>query len=867
MKWFGRPDREYREELEAHIQIEERENLERGMSPSEARQAALRKFGNALAVRDNLSESRPFHFWQTLHRDMLYSIRVLKRSPGLTATVVLTLAVCIGANAAIFSVVNAVLLRSLPFPQPEQLVLLWGTGLALGQRSQVSFTDMADWRHESKSLEEIVAFQGWWNPTLNWDNRPEHVAAMQVSDGYFRVMRGAPLLGRVFLPEDQVEGHSRVVILTYSLWHDHFQADPQIVGKTIQLDSVPHIIVGVMPAGFHSLPPSLLTRSPQLYVPLAEAYDNTQRSFTHLRAIGRLKPGASPEQAQAELSVIADRQARANPDSNASRGVHIVPLQADVLRNIRPAVLVLQCAVLAVLLIACANLANLALARSGARQKEIALRAALGASRFRLLGQLLMESTLLSIAGGTLGLLLAYWGVTLLRKAGSSMLLDFPAISIDWSVLLATGGIVILTSLIFGAAPALSLSSTSADECLKSGTRSAGSASRSKMRRLLIVAEVALSAVLLVGSGLLLRSFVTILEVNPGFDARNVFTAEIGLPEAKYPQRRDAVAFFIRLIARLKALPGVESASAVSVLPESGKANHTGVRIAGRVDPPGQELAPDVARITPDYFRTLRIPLLAGRAFTEQDDGAHDLVAVINQTLARNLWPNQNAVGQKIWTGSGRTWRTVVGVVDDTYQYSRDSPKTMQLYVPHADNGGASMTVLVRTMRSPDDIAQDIRTAVSQTDPEQAVFDAATMESVVGNTVATRRFTLFITLSFAAAALLLAGIGLYGVVAYGVAEKTREFGVRVALGAKRWDVLRLVLVEGTQLVVVGLAAGLIAALALTRFLSSLLFGVKPSDVGTFCGVGLLLLTVALVASFIPARRATRIDPAVALRYE
>jgi putative ABC transport system permease protein len=867
MRWFGRRDRDYREEMEAHIRMEERENLAHGMPPDEARWAAMRTFGNPLTVRENLADARPLNFWQNLQRDIGYGARLMKRSPGLTVTVVLTLALGIGANAAIFSVVNAVLLRSLPFPHPEQLVLLWGTSDVFGQRSQISFTDMADWRHEAKSLDEIAAFQSWWNPTFAGNNRPEHVASLQVSDGYFRVMQTSPLLGRVFLPEEQTMGRNRVVILTYSLWRDRFQADPNIAGKTIQLDSVPYTVVGVMPASFHSLPPSLLNRTPQLYAPLAEAYDNKQRGWTHLRAIARLKHGFSPEQAQAELSVIADRFAREHPATNAGRGVRVVPLKTDVLRNVRPALLALQGAVLAVLLIACANLANLSLARSGVRQKEIALRAALGASRRRLLSQLLVESMLLAIMGGAIGLLLATGGVSILRNLGTRMLLDFSAISIDWSVLVVSGGVIILTGLIFGAVPALSLSRTSAETCLKSGGRSAGNASRSKMRRLLIVAEVSLSATLLVCAGLLLRSFVSLLGVNPGFDARNVFTAQIDLPQAKYSRQRDKVAFYKRLIESLQVLPGVESASAVSILPDSGKADHTNVRILGRTDPPGQELTPDVYRITPEYFRTLRIPVLAGRVFTEQDDSSHNPVTVVNQALARTLWPNQSPIGQKIWTGAGMAWRTVVGVVDDVYQYGRDSAKTMQFYVPHAENGGGSMTVLVRSTRSPDDIERAVRSTVSLTDPEQAVYDAVTMESVLSNSVAARRFTLLVFLTFSTAALLLAGIGLYGVVAYGVAERTREFGIRIALGAKRADVLRLVLTEGTQLVVLGLAAGLIAALTVTRFISSLLFGVSPNDGLTFCGVSVLLLAIALAASYVPARRATRVDPAVALRYE
>ena len=522
---------------------------------------------------------------------------------------------------------------------------------------------------------------------------------------------------------------------------------------------------------------------------------------------------------------------------------------------------------LAVLLIACANLANLSLARSGARQKEVALRTAIGASRGRLVSQFLTESILLAVAGGTLGLLLAALGVSVLRNAGARILIDFPAISLDWRVLVATGAMAILTGLIFGAPPAMILSWASAEGLLKSGGRSAGNVRRSRMRKTLIVAEVSLSAVLLVSAGLLLRSFASLLGVNPGFDARNVLTADVDLPDAKYKLRRDQSAFYTRVVASLQSLPGVEAAGAVSILPESGKADHTNVRIQGRTDPPGRELTPDVYRVTPAYFRTLRIPLLAGRVFTDQDDRSHEPVAIVNQVLARTLWPDRSAIGQKMWTGAGMTWRTVVGVVGDVYQYTRDSPKTMQFYVPHEENGGGSMTLLVRSARSPSDIATAMRTAVKSADPEQAIYNASTMESVLSATVAGRRFSMLVVLSFAAAALLLSGIGLYGVVAYGVAERTREFGIRSALGASRADVLRLVLSEGTRLAAFGLAAGLLAALAAARLLSTMLFGVSSSDGLTFCGVALLLMAVGLAASYIPARRATRVDAAVALRIE
>src|SRR5215471_6873909 len=796
------------------------------------------------------------------YKDLRYALRTLRRNPGFSFVVVLTLALAIGATSSIFSVVNGVLLKALPYKDPEHLVLLWGTELG-NQRSSISFTDLEEWRGQAKSFSEVVAYDGTSSPILSGSNEPERVAAMQVSDGYFELMQTPPLLGRALLTEDQQPGKDQVVVLSYGLWQRRFGEDRNIIGQPISLDSRPYTVVGVMPSDFHSLPSSLVVKS-DLYLPLS-GYEASQACRLCLRAIARLKPNVTLEQAQADMDVIASRQARERPDTNAGLGVRVVRLHADLVRDLRTALFVLQGAVLLVVLIACVNLANLLLARFTTRRKEIAIRAALGAGRLRLIRQILVESVLLSLTGGACGLLLTVWGIRVLEGIGAKVLPELSGVELDLRVMAFTAGLSLLTGMIFGLAPALHVSDGNLGDSLKEGGRSGAAADRRGLRQLLVVSEIALSVALLVCAGLLIRSFLNLRSVNPGFDPHHTLTMNIALPEAKYPSGRKQVAFFRDVVSRVQRLPGVEYAAITSILPESGRANHTWVRVEGRTYRPGGEPMPDVFRVSPDYFRALSVPLLRGRLFSEEDDENHPPVALINETMAHQLWPGENPVGKRMRRGD--VMRTVVGVVGDVYQYGLDSEKTMQLYVPFADDPALHITLVVRGSIDPLSLVPSIRAELREVDQDQPVYGVATMEQVLADSMARQRFSMMLLTVFAAGALLLAAIGIYGVLSYTVAQRTHEFGIRQALGARAFDLLRQVVGQSMKLALIGIAAGMAAAVALTRLLRSLLFEVSATDPMTFAAISGLLMLVALLACYIPARRATRVDPLVALRYE
>jgi putative ABC transport system permease protein len=802
---------------------------------------------------------------QRLWQDTKYAARTLRQHPGFTAIAVLTLALAIGATSSIFSVVNSVLLKALPYKDPEHLVLLWGTDLTGNQRDQISYTDLADWRTRTKSFTNVVAYNGMSTPILSGSNEPEPVAAMQVSDGYFELMQTPPLLGRALVSEDQQPGKDQVVVLSHGLWQRRFGQDTKIIGQTISLDSRPYTVVGVMPANFHSLPSSLVHPS-DVYLPLAAEYDDTQRSFTWLRGIARLKPNVTLAQAQAELDVIARTQALEHADTNAGRGVRVVRLQADLVRDLRAALLILQGAVLLVVLIACVNLANLLLARLTARRKEIAIRAALGAGRLRLLRQLLVESLLLSLTGGACGLLLTVWGVKVLQGIGAKVLPELSGIELDVRVLAFTGGLSLLTAIIFSLAPAMNVSVDNLGESLKEGGRGSGSSvGRRGVRQFLVVSEIALSVVLLVCAGLLIRTFLNLRSMNPGFDPHHTLTMNIALPEAKYSTDPKQIAFFRDVISRVQRLPGVEYAAITSILPESGNAAHTWVQPEGRTYGPNEKPFPDVFRVSSDYFRTLSVPLLQGRLFSDADDADHPLVALINETMAQKLWPGEDPVGKRM--ARGDTMLTIVGVVGDVYQYGLDSQKTMQLYLPFAQQPQRIMTMTVRGSSDPLRLVSAIRDNVRAVDQDQPVFRIATMDQILADSMARQRFSMILLAVFAAGALLLAAVGIYGVMSYVVAGRTREIGLRIALGADPRRVLRLVLGEGLTLAVIGSGIGAVAAFLATRLLTSLLYGVSSSDPLTFVAVAVLLAAVALLACYVPARRAAKVDPLVALRAE
>jgi putative ABC transport system permease protein len=856
------------DEIRAHLELETSLNVQDGMSLQDARIHALRQFGNLSLAREDTRAVWGFGSVEILLQDLRFGARMLVRNPGFAVVAILTLALVIGATSAIFSTVNAALLKRLPYKDPERLVLLWGTDAAGNRRGQISFTNLEDWRRQSASFEEMVAFSGNEKLILTGKEEPEQIAAIRVSEGYFALMQTQPLIGRAFLPEEQQEGREQVVILSYGLWQRRFGKDPAIVGQTFQLDSKPCLVVGIMPPEFRSLPAALVRSPNEIYMPLAASYDDSQRSWTWLRAIARLKPGVSIEHAQAELDVIAHDMELDHPASNTGHGVRIVQLQEDLVRNLKPILLTLQGATVLVVLIACLNLANLLLARLTARTKEIAVRAALGAARRRLLRQMMTESLLLSAAGGSCGLALAVWGVSILRTIGTKVLPELSGIQVDSGIVFFTVGLSILTGMLFGVAPALCVSAGNLGASLKEGGRGRGVAVRqNRFRTWMVVSEVALSVVLLSGAGLLIRSFINLRGISPGFDSRNAVVMNVSLPEAKYPRGLRQVAFYRDLLGRIDRLPGVVSAGAVSILPESGNFDHTPMKVEGRIYGPGEELVPDLYRVTPGYFSAMSIPPLRGRCLSEEDDQDHPPVAVINQTMAEALWPGEDPIGKRIWSGAGNLTRSIVGVVADVYQYGLDSEKTMQLYVPYPENAGRNMTLVIRSGVDPASLIPAVRAQVFGIDKDEPVSGVRTMDEVMADSMAGRRFSMNLMTLFAGIALGLAAIGVYGVISYSVAQRKHEFGIRLALGARRSAVLWFVIRQGMVRAFGGLAVGLAGSIVSTRLMAGLLFGVNARDPGTLSVTAALLMIVALLACYVPARRATNTDPANALRCE
>jgi putative ABC transport system permease protein len=808
----------------------------------------------------------------TLLQDVRYGFRMLRKTPAISLAAVISLALGIGANTVIFSVVNAILLKSLPYTDPDKIVLLWGNDPAEGNnRSQVSATDVHDWRHQNSVFEEVTTYAGWRSTFLG-QGEPERIPGIQVGDGFFKIMRGTPVLGRVFLPEEQEDGKDRVIILGYQLWQHRFAGDPNIVGQKLNLGGTPYTVVGVMPADFQPLPLSLVEPQGQFYRPVAEPHDEDQRGSRHLRAIARLKPGVTIEQAQSEMNVIAGRLEREHPTYNNGYGVRLVTIGEDTVGGLRPALLLLFGAVAFVLLIACANVGNLLLARSTARQKEVAIRAALGAARVRLVRQLLTESVMLALLGGGLGLLLAMWGTSFVESLGSSVTPLLSGIRLDARVLSFTLLISLLTGIIFGLAPALHISQPDLYETLKEGGRSSGSgATRNALRSLLVVAEIAMALVLLISAGLLIKTMMRLREVNTGFNPQNIVTMNVVLSSAKRPQPQSWVDFYNRLTERVQTIPGVEAAGLTSVLPFSGNFDGRGLAVEDYPKPRGQEIDVDLYIATPGYQRAMAIATLQGRALEEHDTGEAPLVALINETMARELWPNQSPLGKRIkFPGSEKNpqpWRTVVGVVGDVSQYGLDRKIPMQIYLPEAQYPTSSMTLVVRSSTEPSSLVGSIRQELAAIDPDQAVSNVATMEQLLADSISLRRFSMLLLIIFACVALVLAAIGIYGVISYSVTLRTHEIGIRIALGAQTSDVVKMIVGGGLKLVLVGIALGLGGAYALTRIMASLLYGVSAADPLTFAAVALLLAGVALLACYIPARRATKVDPMEALRYE
>jgi putative ABC transport system permease protein len=808
----------------------------------------------------------------TLLQDLRYGVRTLLSKPLFSAAAVLSISLGIGANTAIFSVVNSLLLKSLPYPDPDRLVLVWGveTDTRLNNRSQVSATDVADYRAQSTAFEDITTY-GNWSASFTGQGEPERINGMQVGDGYFGIMGGVPLLGRTFSPEDQVDGKDFVIVLGYGLWQRRFGGDPSVVGRQVSLSGRPYTVVGVMPKSFAPLPASLVDYRAEFYRPVAEKYDDQERSSRHLRAIGRLRPGISLQQAQQEMTAIAGRIGQQHPATDSNYGIRLVTIGEDTVGGLRPSLLMLFGAVGFVLLIACANVANMLVARATGRRREIAVRAALGAAAPRLMRQFLTESVVLASAGGAVGLGLALAGTRMIEALGSRVFPQIGTIALDARVAGFTLAVTVLTGIVFGLGPALSAARLDVNTALKEAGRSGSGLSRSPLRSALVVSEVAMSVVLLAGAGLLIKSVARLRDLNPGFKSAGVLTMDLSLPSARYSEPPAQAGFYKRLDEALGALPGVESAGFVSVLPLGKNFDGRALVIEDHPRPRGQEISADMYVVTPGYLRAMQIRLLNGRMLSEQDNAGALPAALIDERMARELWPDQDPLGKRIrfpgLEGQAPTWRSIVGVVGSVKQYGLDSEGHMQFYLPEDQFPIQSGSLAVRCHANPASVAGAVREAIRGLDRELPVYNVETMDDLLSDSISLRRLSMILLSVFAIVALTLAATGIYSVISYSVSQRTQEIGVRMALGASRWDVVRLVLAAGMAPATAGCAAGVAAAVVLTRFMTALLFQVSPDDPATFGLIIAVLGVVALIACYVPARRAIRTDPMIALRYE
>ncbi|HVG29697.1 MAG TPA: ABC transporter permease [Pyrinomonadaceae bacterium] len=802
---------------------------------------------------------------ETIWRDMKYGARVLLKSPAFAAVAILVTALGIGANTSIFSVVNAVLLRPLPYPGSERLVWFSGVNPQQGiTNSNMSVPDFADWARQGQAFDELAGFVTGGAQLLNNDE-PERVRRAAVTGSFFRVLGTSPLAGRALQDDDARAGADPVVVLSHGLWQRRFGADPKVVGSRVLVSGKSALVAGVMPAGFD------FPAQTELWSALALDPSAERRNNRYLEVVGRLKPGATVAQAQAQMDTINANLAAQYDDTNRGWNVKVTDLREQLVGNLRPTLLVLLGAVAFVLLIGCANVANLLLARATSRRKEIAVRTALGASRARIARQLLTESFLLSLAGGAAGLLLSVWMTDLFVAVSPADSPRFGEIRPDARVFLFTLGVTLVTGLIFGLAPALQSSRADLNETLKEGGRSGSEGGRrNRVRSLLVVAEIALSFMLLAGAGLLVRSFIRLRDVSPGFNPGGVLTMRLSLLPAKYPTDQHKRDFFRQATERMAGLPGVKSAGAVLTLPLGGDTFGVGRSFIreGRPATPEESANAAFYLATPDYFRTLEIPVTAGRAFTDRDTDQSPPVVIINETLARQAFPGENPVGKRIRQAADEQFmREIVGVVGDT-RPSLEAPAGAQMYIPYAqDATWNSMTLVVRTGGDAAGLAAAARGAIQSLDKTLPVYNVRTMTDVFAASIARRRSSMLLISAFALVALLLALVGIYGVTAYHVTQRTHEIGVRMALGAQRRDVLGLILGQSLRLTLGGLAVGLVLALALTRLMSGLLYDVKPNDPVTFAAGALLLAAVATLACYVPARRATKVDPMIALRYE
>src|SRR6266403_560431 len=812
---------------------------------------------------------------ETLLSDLRFGFRMLRKAPGFTIVAVTVLALGIGANTAIFSVVNAILLRPLPFQDPERLVQLWHVpppksfpGMT---RFSVSPANYLDWANQNHSFEQMAIY-GFMSFNLTGRGEPESLLGIRVSPDFFSVLRAQPLLGRIFSPEENAAGRGNVVVLSHGLWQTHFGSNPNMVGQAISLNNQSYTVVGIMPARFGFPTSSDPKFQPQMWTPLAWTdEDRAVRGNHNYFVIARLKPDADVKQAQAEMTTISSRLQQQYPADDKGWGAVVVALREELVGKVRPALMILLGAVGFVLLIACANVANLVLLKTLARQKEIAIRTALGASSLRVLRQVLSETLLLSLTGGVLGLFVAHFGVRLIVAFLAQQLPRAADISLDISVLAFTLVVSLLTGVIAGLVPAFRATQTNLNDSLKQGLgRTDADSSGNRTRSVLVVSEVALSLVLLIGAGLMIRSLSRLRNVDPGLDSHNVLTMSFSLSSTKYGKPSQQTTFFDELLRRVRALPGVASAGTIDTLPLGDGGSTQPIAVEGHPLLAMSE-QPEVAvrAVEPGFFETMRIPILQGRPLSSADVADRPAVTLISESMAKRFWPNENPIGKRLkMTFFPEKSREVVGVVGDVKAYGLDVIEPVAtLYLPLAQQPMPYMSLVVRTSSPPNTLASAISNAVHEVDREQPMVDVITMDDIVADSLSHQRFNMLLLSAFSGLALLLAAIGIYSVLAYSVRRRMREIGVRMALGAQRGDILRMILGQGTKLALIGTGIGIAVAFALTRLMASQLFGVTATDPVTFLSVAALIILVALSACYLPARRATKVDPVVALQYE
>jgi putative ABC transport system permease protein len=875
----SRVEQELSDELRFHLEKVIEKKVREGAAPEGARYAALRELGGLDQIKEECRDMRRINYIENLFQDLRYGLRMLERNPGFTAVAVLTLALGIGANTLIFSVVNAAILHPLPFRDASRLVTLWASSPTIGYAGPGTLADpdYTEWRKQNRVFSEIGAFRG--QPSnLTGVGEPVRLTGAAISPSLLCVLEVSPALGRAFAPEEENDGRNRVALLSDRLWRARFSSNPSAVGKAIKLDGEFFTVIGVMPAGFG------FPNEADVWIPLTLASDAHNAT---LQVFARLKPGVSMERARSDVALIGkrlDEQRHPRRAGDWEWNITLVTLRQAVASDVRAPLLVLFAAVGFVLLIACANVANLFLARAATRQREIAIRKALGAGRTRVIRQMVTESAVMAMFGGACGLLLAALGQSFVAKAASllprnlgspSAAAHIASTGTDFWVLGFTLAVSVLAAVLFGLTPAVQASRGELNDSLKKGGRgSEASPGRGYLRDGIVIAEVALALILLVGAGLLIRSFLNLMNVDPGFSPQNVLTLNISLPDSRYSSARPMLAFERQALDRLRTLPGVKSAGGVFGLPLGNITIEGDFTVEGQAAPPPGTRPVIAAKrvIGGDYFKAIGIPLLKGRYFDEHDAAEAPHVVIVSQSLARHFWPEGDAIGKRLKPGfSNDLWCTVIGVVGDTKAYSLDEAPSPSMYLPYAQAPVPflmqDVTLVLRADSDPMSLVSAARRAVQAVDPDLPVFDAATMEQLVYRSVAGPRFNSMLLGTFAGLALILATVGIYGVMSYTVVQRTHEIGVRVALGARAGDILRQVVRQGMLLAAGGMATGMAGAWVVTRFLSSLLFGVRLTDPITFVLVPVILAAVAFVACLVPARRATKVDPMVALRYE